>query len=379
MIGIQAWHIDGSPSGVTTRLGALLRGLLEIGSQDRIELWTSARVTDQTLLQALDLQKGELAMRPLPIPPAPSLKRAAAERRVLPGAIQEAAINLLAMDTLPAPKIPSPKIPCELALTLHDLRDIGPYARGVRRLFASKVLRQAMERAKILFVPSPMIAEQCAALFPAAKNKLAVLPAPLPRSFDPEALPAEPGQHFLHIGRLEKRKNFPFLLQAYAEARGADEDFPPLCLVGDIPSAREGEFRDLLRTLNLAESVLIFRDVPNKDLRALVASSIALLFPSKLEGFGIPVLEALALGRPPIVLQGGPPAWVAGNRGIVLRENPGIWAAMMQSLVKGSMELSPAAMQKRAKEFDRKKLAYLWLEKMLSSTAENPRPDRNSQ
>jgi glycosyltransferase involved in cell wall biosynthesis len=339
--------------------------LLEIESKDRIELWTSGWVEENTILQALDLEKGEIPFRPLPIPPTPSLKRIAAERKILPKVVQETSISLLGMDTLP-----SPKLSCDLALTLHDLRDLGPYARGFRRLFAPRILRQALSRAKILFVPSPLIAEQCSALFPIAKKKLAVLPAPLPRSFDPGPLPEQAGQHFLHIGRLEKRKNFPFLLQAYAEARGEDPGFPPLCLVGDIPRAREGDFQSMLRALNLTESVLIFRDIPNKDLRALVSSSIAILFPSKLEGFGIPVLEALAMGRPPIVLQGGPPAWVAGNHGIVLRENPGIWAAMMQSLATGRMELSPKAMQERAKEFDRKELAYLWLDKMLSSSSD---------
>ncbi|HHI79446.1 MAG TPA: glycosyltransferase [Planctomycetes bacterium] len=362
MIGVQAWHIDGRPSGVATRLGALLRGLLEIESRDRVELWASDSVPEETLLQALDLEKGEIPLRNLPIPPGSSLARIRAEHRVLPKQVQESGIELLCMDTLPAPKLP-----CPLALTLHDLRDLGPYARGIRRLFAGKVLRRAGERAKILFVPSPMIAEQCMTLLPEAKTKLTVLPAPLPRCFDPGQVPREPGQHFLHIGRLEKRKNFPFLLQAYAEARAGEPDFPPLCLVGDIPPKKEGDFRYLLHELQLQESVLLFRGIANEDLRALVSSSIAVLFPSKLEGFGIPVLEALAMGRPPIVLQGGPPAWVAGNHGIVLRENPGIWAAMMQNLAKGTLELSPERMQERAREFDRKELAYLWLEKMLSS------------
>ncbi len=372
MIGIQAWHIDGRPSGVATRLGALLRGLIDIESQDRIELWTSDRVKPQTLLNALDLEEGEIRLRPLPIPPRPSLKRIAAERRILSKVIQETSARVLAMDTLPAPKIS--KQSCALALTLHDLRDLGPYARGFRRYFASKVLRQAILRAGVLFVPSPMIAERCISLTQVAEKKLAILPAPLPRSFSPGPPPMERGQHFLHIGRLERRKNFPFLLQSYAEARGGDEDFPPLCLVGDIPISREGELKTLLRALKLTESVLIFQDIPNKDLRALVASSIALLFPSKLEGFGIPVLEALAMGRPPIVLQGGPPAWVAGNHGIVLRENPGIWAAMMQNLAKGNLKLDPSAMQDRAKEFDPKELAFLWLQKMLSSAFENSAP-----
>jgi glycosyltransferase involved in cell wall biosynthesis len=120
-----------------------------------------------------------------------------------------------------------------------------------------------------------------------------------PDAATPPAAPApEAARHaqtlqpfLLCVGRLEPRKNIALALAASAAARGRGVR---LVVVGreDFGAA------DLARRLVEAPNVVHLRDVPPALLSALYAHALALVFPSLGEGFGMPVLEALAHGTP---------------------------------------------------------------------------------
>lgn len=114
-----------------------------------------------------------------------------------------------------------------------------------------------------------------------------------------------PTEYILFVGTREPRKNLTTLMAAHATARTLDASVPPLVLVG--PSGWGPGVEP-------APNVRLLPHLPERALRQLVAGASTLAMPSLYEGFGLPVLEALAAGRP--VLASDVPALreVAGDQ-----------------------------------------------------------------
>jgi len=93
-----------------------------------------------------------------------------------------------------------------------------------------------------------------------------------------------PSSYLLFVGTLEPRKNLATLLQAHALLR----DAPPLVLVGTSGWGREVDLSGCVTPGYLDDAAL----------RSVVAGAAAVVLPSHDEGFGLPVLEALAAGTP---------------------------------------------------------------------------------
>lgn len=126
-----------------------------------------------------------------------------------------------------------------------------------------------------------------------------------------------PDQYFLYLGNLEPRKNIPMLLRAYAAAKKSEKDLPKLILAGS-PTWLSDEIFKTIRELDLSDSVIAKGYVPLADLPHYYKNALAFLFPSKYEGFGLPVLEAMGEGTPVIVSDSSSLPEVVGDSGILL-------------------------------------------------------------
>ena len=105
-----------------------------------------------------------------------------------------------------------------------------------------------------------------------------------------------PDRYLLYLGSNKPHKNLPRLIRAFAAATpqspGTD------LVIAGAWDPRSPEARQLVVELGLEDAVRFLPNVLNADLPALYAGATAFVFPSLYEGFGLPVLEAMACGAP---------------------------------------------------------------------------------
>ena len=103
--------------------------------------------------------------------------------------------------------------------------------------------------------------------------------------------------YFLYVGTLEPRKNLVRLVKAFDLVRRKNPGNIRLVLAGGKGWKYE-EIFDEIRKLNLHDSVRQLGYVPDEDLPGLIRGARAMVYPSLYEGFGLPPLEAMAVGTP---------------------------------------------------------------------------------
>jgi glycosyltransferase involved in cell wall biosynthesis len=159
--------------------------------------------------------------------------------------------------------------------------------------------------------------------FPA--GRIHVVPLAAERAFSPLAADVvrstlarhqlEPG-FVLYVGALEPRKNVPTLLRAFARLR---REVPGVRLV--IVGAPRWKFSAIPRVLDelrLRDAVQFTGYVADADLPALYSAASVFCFPSLAEGFGLPVLEAMACGTPVVCSNASALPEVAGDAAVLV-------------------------------------------------------------
>jgi alpha-1,3-rhamnosyl/mannosyltransferase len=101
------------------------------------------------------------------------------------------------------------------------------------------------------------------------------------------------------VGTWGRRKNLPSLIDAFRIFRADGTNDHELILVG--PAGANAEVADRLRDPQVASHVRSLGYVPDEDMPGIYAACEALVFPSLAEGFGLPVIEAMACGTPVLV------------------------------------------------------------------------------
>ncbi len=152
-----------------------------------------------------------------------------------------------------------------------------------------------------------------------------------------------PRRFFLYLGGFDQRKNLMTLIQAYAALvytyRQDSEHAPvrvdevPLVIAGRLPT-RDTRFfpnpRNIARTYRVEEYIRFIGWVDEEDKPELYTLADALVFPSLYEGFGLPVLEAMACGTPVIAANAASLPELVGDAGLLVapRDVEGLAEAM---------------------------------------------------
>jgi glycosyltransferase involved in cell wall biosynthesis len=120
----------------------------------------------------------------------------------------------------------------------------------------------------------------------------------------------------LYVGNLEPRKNLPRLLEAFAQLKRSGKIGHKLLIVGRKAWLYD-EFFERLRQYRLQSEVMLTGYVPATDLPAFYSAASAMIYPSLFEGFGFPVIEAMACGAPVITSFGSSLEEVAGGAAVL--------------------------------------------------------------
>lgn len=218
-------------------------------------------------------------------------------------------------DVLLSPEYLSPRFcPLPRLVVVYDAAFIlrpAEYNRFWLMLF-QWIYKPAIRSAGRIVTITETAKRQIAELFKVPADKIAVVPPACNREVYRPALPGQiapalagrglrPKRYFLHVGVMEKRKNLPRLIRAFAEVARAHSGIS-LVLVGQPGPKQDLDDSETVRAeiekLGLSERVLLTGHLPLAELPGLYQGATALVFPTLYEGFGIPVLEAFACGTP---------------------------------------------------------------------------------
>ena len=192
---------------------------------------------------------------------------------------------------------------------MHDVSFcVFPEAIGKLDLFFLRILIPlAMRRANAIVAVSEFTKGEVGRFYGAkAEKKTYVIQNGIER-FSSESIFTEtcarvrkayhlPEKFFLNVGTLQPRKNIPFLLRAFDACADRVQDVS-LVLTGNRSGHNaDGAIATTLQTMRHSDRIIFTGYIENEDLPALYALSLAAVFPSRYEGFGLPVGEALLAG-----------------------------------------------------------------------------------
>lgn len=306
MIVVDAAAVPDAYSGARTRLRGLLAAYAQLEAAPRLGVAVArgARLLDGLALGAIAVEEGS--------PPGGPLRRALAPRRRADESALARAARLWHSETIP-PRAPD-GVPA--LLTLHDLRWSEPRAAtgapwskwAPRHLAATWWLPKLARSLAAIVTVSDDSARKIVARLGVPAERVHVVAnatggdatAPLADAAA-AALLARLGvadaPFLLAVGHLEPRKGLELVFEALARApRDGALARAKLVLVG--AGAGEAALREAARALRVAERVVFAGSLDDSATATLYGSAAALVFPSRCEGFGFPVHEALARGCP---------------------------------------------------------------------------------
>ncbi len=253
-------------------------------------------------------------------------------------------VRRLRVDVFHSPHYTMPfLLPCRSVVTFHDMTFfLFPelHTRPKRLLFP-QYIRASARRADALIADSNSTRQDAIRLLKLSPDRITAIPLGITPDFKPVSDPAQkealrqkyhlPERFIIYVGAVEPRKNLPFLLRAF---QTASPHFPEwkLVLVGRLGWM----YQDVLEQIDTPElrgRVLCTGYVPQEDLPGLYSLAGVFVYPSVYEGFGLPVLEALACGVPVITTNVSSMPEITGEAAVLLPPND------EQSLVQALLDL----------------------------------------
>lgn len=273
------------------------------------------------------------------------------------------------IDVLLNPGFTMPALsPCPSVTVFHDLQHKRhpEFFRNVDRPFWNLLLWLAAIRSRSLLAVSPATAVDLARYMRVSGDRVRIVPHGVDPEFFRLGRRQSSQKFFLTVSTLHPHKNLERLLEAFHLFRENHPDYS-LVITGvkGFASARLVERCD---ALGLNDCVKFTGWIDRNDLYALYEQADACIFPSLFEGFGMPVLEALAAGIPTACSAIAPLDWVGGSA--VMRLDPYSVTSILEALARISgdcdfRERAKTAGPEQARRFDWNLSAKATLEELV--------------
>ena len=327
IVGYDATTLGGETSGV----GGYTRRLLDA-------LVAGADPSIERLLV--------LSNRPVPIEPGPRVEihaqgrlgpRALWMQLELPRLLGRLRPDLVHFTNYMAPL--SIRVP--YVVSFHDLTlRLLPHLHTLKkRLLTSALLPRVARGARLVLTPSESSSSDVVQLLGVEPARVRTIPYAAAATFRPVAEGAAAlaargvrGPYLLHVGTLEPRKNLPLALRAFARIAGR---FPDTTFVVAGPRGWDhgAARREAVRS-GLTSRAVFLGYVPEEELPRLYSHAAALVYPSLYEGFGLPVVEAMACGAPVLTSLSSSLAEIAAGAAVLVDpQNEAALAAAMAALL----------------------------------------------
>ncbi|MFB8797836.1 MAG: glycosyltransferase family 1 protein [Microcoleus sp.] len=214
---------------------------------------------------------------------------------------------------------PIPEAPlysgCRYIVTVHDLIPLRFFKRFSRlRAYFRYYIPQVLRQAEHIICDSQATAEDVANFFQIPAKKMTAIPLACDNiNFRHLDLPTK--NYFLYTGRNDPYKNLERLITAFASL--SDRTNYELWLAGP-PNTYTPQLIAQVEELGLKSSIKFLGYVSYEQLPVLMNQAIALVFPTLWEGFGLPILEAMACGTPVITSNLSSMPEVAGDAALLV-------------------------------------------------------------
>jgi glycosyltransferase involved in cell wall biosynthesis len=305
-IGIDAHHVNGKPQGSRTYLLELIRSLSRISS-DEIVVYSFRPEETRTVLGAEGVTHRrvfpESARLRLPV--------------VVPALTVRDRLSVLHSQYVIPLFSSTPNV-----VTIHDIlfESHPDLFEGAFSERSKALIRRSARRAEIVLTVSEFSRRALIEHYGLPSGKVRVTPNGVDRRVfrpiadDPHGARKRhglEGAFVLAVGRIEPRKNLVRLMRAFSRARERLSGGVRLVIAGQ----EDFRSRDVLQeaTRHPQGSIVFLGAVPDEDLPALYNLAEAVAYPSLVEGFGIPILEAMACGTPVLASPRGALPEVGGD------------------------------------------------------------------
>jgi glycosyltransferase involved in cell wall biosynthesis len=335
-VALNGWFLDRPDTG---------------SGQYLIHLLEALKTHDPTLKLTLIVPQGRadepppgVDLHPVPLPRRGHAAKVRFEQRAVPRAA-----GLVGADLLHVPYWAAPlQSPAPVVVTIHDLIPLllPAYRGGVLARAYTGLVAASARGAAVVLADSDATRADILAHLHLSSERVHTVPLAAADRYQPQADPAAdaavrqkyslPPEYVLYLGGYDVRKNVHTLLKAFTYVRDGYDI--PLLLAGRPPETITPRFLDIPRyieEMGLGDTVQVVGWVDEADKPALYRLASCFVYPSRYEGFGLPVLEALACGVPVVTTNVSSLPEVVGEAGFQVDPDDarGMGGAILATLV----------------------------------------------
>jgi glycosyltransferase involved in cell wall biosynthesis len=294
-VGLNATCFNDRPSGAKQRLIGLYG-----------ELFRRSPEIEFVVFEAEDCRVAEwfdclpnVSGHPTPIPSSGRLRRVAVGSLYWPKAWSNSSFDIFESFHLPLTRFPNARN----VLTIHDIRGIRAGNNMVEHLISKTILGRSIKAADHIITVSNAMKDEIKSFAPDARVSVIYNGfSPALDEVKPDDITAFqtkynlPQGYVLAVGHIEKRKRYLHLVDAMSllRVRGIDA---PLLIIGNDSGERQ-TLESRISALKMNDRVTILNGLSDAEVRCAYKLSSLFVFPSEYEGFGIPILEAMAASCP---------------------------------------------------------------------------------